>query len=153
MRSRDEKILELISNLIVKQRQLNDALEELNGHWAYEDLMYRFYHQSFKTYHMQNYTEQIVELLQGLCPKDCKFHDGYFSEVIQNGTGKAFKLNYNSNWLKHVAPISLAFLHTKYFLEMAVKYGKELEHCKTIKDVPHILPSGWAAFLYLYGLR
>ena len=29
------------------------------------------------------------------------------------------------------------------FLEMAVKYGRELEH------PPHVMPSGWAMFLYL----
>jgi hypothetical protein len=32
-------------------------------------------------------------------------------------------------------------------LEMAVKYGKELER------PPNFLPSGWAALLYLYDLR
>jgi hypothetical protein len=40
-----------------------------------------------------------------------------------------------------------AFLHTQYFLEMAVRYGRQLEH------PPRHLPSGWAAFLYLYNLR
>jgi len=30
---------------------------------------------------------------------------------------------------------------------MCVKYGRELE------KPPEILPSGWAAVLYLYGLR
>ena len=32
-------------------------------------------------------------------------------------------------------------------LEMAVRYGTEL------KAPPRMLPSGWAAFLYLYELR
>jgi hypothetical protein len=40
-----------------------------------------------------------------------------------------------------------AFFHARYFLEMAVKYGRELEL------PPTLLPSGWAALLYLYNLR
>ena len=35
----------------------------------------------------------------------------------------------------------------RYMLEMAVKYGRDLE------SPPTTLPSGWAAVLYLYELR
>jgi hypothetical protein len=44
-------------------------------------------------------------------------------------------------------PIVEAFLHARYFLEMAVRYGREL------KATPMPLPSGLAALLYLYDLR
>jgi hypothetical protein len=40
-----------------------------------------------------------------------------------------------------------AFFHARYFLEMACKYGKELE------SPPQFMPSGWAAVVYLYDLR
>lgn len=40
-----------------------------------------------------------------------------------------------------------AFLHAKSFLEMVVKYGKELETAQ------NLLPSGWAAVLCFYDLR
>lgn len=40
-----------------------------------------------------------------------------------------------------------AFFHARFMLEMAVKYGQALE------EPPTSLPSGWAAFLYLYDLR
>jgi hypothetical protein len=40
-----------------------------------------------------------------------------------------------------------AFFHARCMLEMAVAYGKELER------PPSVLPSGWAALLYLFGLR
>ena len=46
-----------------------------------------------------------------------------------------------------LCPIVEAFFHAKYFLEMAVRYGRTLE------SPPRKLPSGWAAFLYLYDLR
>ena len=40
-----------------------------------------------------------------------------------------------------------AFFHARFFLEMAVKYGKELPAS------PTLLPSGWAALLCLYNIR
>lgn len=40
-----------------------------------------------------------------------------------------------------------AFFHARYFLDMAVKYGTELD------APPQMLPSGWAGLLYLYNLR
>jgi hypothetical protein len=39
------------------------------------------------------------------------------------------------------------FFHARYMLEMAVGYGKDLER------PPAVLPSGWAALLYLFNLR
>jgi hypothetical protein len=49
--------------------------------------------------------------------------------------------------LKETRPIIEAFFHARYMLEMAVSYGKELER------PPSVLPSGWAALLYLFDLR
>jgi hypothetical protein len=66
---------------------------------------------------------------------------------VSQGTGKKFVLDHNNRWLKVTRPIVEAFFHARYMLEMAVKYGKELER------PPNCLPSGWAAFLYLYDLR
>ena len=40
-----------------------------------------------------------------------------------------------------------AFWHAEYMLRMAIRYGKELD------EAPSLLPSGWAALLYLYGIR
>ena len=39
-----------------------------------------------------------------------------------------------------------AFFHARYMLEMAV-LSAEME------KAPHMLPSGWAAMLYLYEVR
>jgi hypothetical protein len=44
-------------------------------------------------------------------------------------------------------PIVEAFFHARYFLEMVCGYGRQLT------EPPSPLPSGWAAVLYLYGLR
>lgn len=40
-----------------------------------------------------------------------------------------------------------AFFHAKTFLALAVRYAKALDHA------PRLLPSGWAAVLYLYNVR
>jgi hypothetical protein len=68
-------------------------------------------------------------------------------EIVKQGTSKEFSLADNDNWLAVTRPILEAFFHARYFLEMACKYGREL------KEPPDSLPSGWAAFLYLFNLR
>ena len=67
--------------------------------------------------------------------------------IVRDGTGRVFKPEHNVQWLSETRPIVEAFFHAKYFLEMAVRYGKGLE------APPLLMPSGWAAFLYLYKLR
>ena len=52
----------------------------------------------------------------------------------------------NANWTVVTRPIVEAFFHARYFLEMAVRYS-------TLEEPPMPLPSGYAALLYLYGLR
>lgn len=94
---------------------------------------------------LQHTTEEIVKQLQALAP-----HlplNEWFMEVVKQGTGKEFTPADNANWLPVTRPILEAFFHARYFLEMACKYGREL------KEPPEMLPSGWAAFLYLYNLR
>jgi len=141
----ERKDNELLTNLKNKLPELEKLLGEINSEWHYEDLVYRFYHQSFKVYYAQNDTQRIVEALQLLMP-DVKLNK-WFNELIAEGTGKAFTYEHNKDWLKHTRPMLEALFHAKYFLEMAVKYGKELE------KAPNMLPSGWAAFLYLYDMR
>ncbi|MBI4219337.1 MAG: hypothetical protein HY682_04265, partial [Chloroflexi bacterium] len=43
--------------------KLQKLLEECSDHWGYEDPIYRFYHQSFKVYWLQQTTTRIVEAL------------------------------------------------------------------------------------------
>jgi len=71
----------------------------------------------------------------------------FFLDILQKGTGKIFEYSHNVRWSEEVIPLFTAFFHTKYFLEMSVKYGKELD------SPPQPFPSGWAALLELYGIR
>jgi len=131
--------------LLAKIKENLPSLEKLLDECDCEDEVYRFYHQSFKVYHIQGYTEDIVEKLRSLAP-----HlplNTWFLEIFKAGTGRSWSTEDNENWLPITRPMVEALFHARYFLEMACKYGKELE------SPPQPMPSGWAAVLYLYNLR
>ena len=139
------EVQSLLANLKSAIVELEKLLEASNSHWIYEDGVYRFYHQSFKVYALQGSTTAIVAALQALAPGR-NLNDA-FLQIVKDGTGKTFDMEHNRRWLEVTRPIVEAFFHARYFLEMAVRYGKEME------KPPRLLPSGWAAFLYLYNLR
>lgn len=127
----------LLANIRAQLPELESLLEEMNSHWGYEDPVYRFYHQSLKAYGVQESTKRIVEKLKSLAP-DGKTLCREFEEIYQEGAnGKQFEMEHNKNWTSHTRPFLEAFFHAKYFLEMAVRYGKSL------KEPPVTLPSGW----------
>jgi hypothetical protein len=41
---------QLLANLQRDHATLVETLDHVSGHWGYEDLIYRFWHQSFKVY-------------------------------------------------------------------------------------------------------
>jgi len=142
-----EKDSELLANIQARWSDLAKLLEEINSHWSYEDPIYRFYHQSFKVYTLQSETKRIVDALQSIAPTGTTFCP-MFQEIYQAGAGgKQFEPAHNRQWTTHTRPFLEAFFHARFFLEMAVKYGKELS------AAPTMLPSGWAALLCLYNLR
>lgn len=125
--------------------RLEQMWQEANSHWGCEDPVYRFYHQSFKVYHLQEHTAKIVKALQDLAPHVSL--NPWFMQIVAEGAAEQFSMEVNQRWLEATRPILEAFFHARFFLEMACKYGKELN------EPPDSLPSGWAAVLYLYGLR
>jgi len=136
---------ELLTNIQNRLSDLDNLWDDINSHWNYEDSIYRFYHYSAKVYYIQNLTIKIVDVLKSLAPKDTKFNET-FMEIFKNGTNHKH-LSHGKHWEKNTRPLLEAFFHAKFMLEMAIKYGKEL------KEAPNMLPSGWAALLYFYGLR
>ena len=141
----DKLVRSLIAVLKANHEELSRLLEGVSGHWGYEDPVYRFYHQSFKVYSLQQSTTKIVRALQGLLPGVPL--NSAFDEIITAGTGKEFTLEANRAWSATTRPIVEAFFHARYFLGMAVRYGADLG------EPPTPLPSGWAALLYLFNLR
>jgi len=140
-----EVVQALLANMKAALPKLEALLEECSSHWGYEDPVYRFYHQSFKVHRLQGTTERIVAELKALAP-DHPLNE-WFTQIVSEGTGKKFEPEHNRRWLEVTRPMLEAFFHARFFLEMAVRYGKQLEH------PPLSLPSGWATLLYLYGLR
>lgn len=139
---------ELLTNIHAKLPELEYLLEEMSSDCEYEDSVYRFYHQSWKVYELQELTKIIVAALRGIAPAGITNFCPMFEEILLAGaSGKTFKSEHNQEWTLQTRPIVEAFFHARFFLEMAVRYGNELE------SSPNQLPSGWAALLCLYELR
>ena len=135
---------ELLAGIKARRDELAKLLAEVSGHWGYEDPIYRFYHQSFKVFGLQGSTGKIVSELQSLLPD--RAMNVWFREIIQSGTGREFDPSCNDDWPRHTRPIVEAFFHARFMLEMAVRYAE-------LEEPPQMLPSGWAALLYLFDLR
>lgn len=144
-----EKNIALLGNIKQKLPALEKVLEGTKDHWGEEDSVYRYYHGSFKVYRIQSITKSIYSALESVSPhEDNKIRDPYYLQIVKEGaSGREWKKEDNKNWEKVCRPMVEAFFHSKYFLEMAVKYGKKLD------KVPLRMPSGWASLLELYGIR
>lgn len=140
---RDHILLRKIKNRLPALRKL---LAEVARQPDYEDLVYRYYHQSLKVYSIQEYTVKIVKALKDLAPTGATFNSR-IEAIIAEGTGWKFKSCHNKRWDSYTRPMLEAYFHARFFLEMAVKFGEEL------KKAPNYLPSGWAALLYFYNMR
>ncbi len=134
----------LLQRLKERNPQLQQMLGEMSGHRTYEDHFYRYYHGSFKVYAVQDTTERAVQLLRDLLPE--RKLNMVFERIICGGTGKQFELEHNREWDRHTRPMLEAFAHAKFMVEMAVRYAD-------LSEPPVLMPSGWAALLYLYDLR
>jgi hypothetical protein len=134
----------LLANVHAQHEALKALLDASSDHWGFEDPVYRFYHQSFKVFWLQQQTDTIVRRLGGLLP-DRPLHP-WFLEIVRQGTGKEFATSDNERWTLVTRPIVEAFFHARFFLEMAVRYAM-------LEAPPRRLPSGYAVLLYLYQLR
>jgi hypothetical protein len=135
----------LLRNLRVHEAELRAQVEGASDHWGYEDPVYRFYHQSFKVYWLQERTRSLVALLAELAPQG-RALDPWFLAIVRGGTGRTFVPEDNARWTEATRPILEAFFHARYFVEMALRYAR-------VDEPPSLLPSGYAALLCLYGLR
>lgn len=145
VRERSEREASLLAAAGSALPELRKLLDRANSHWEYEDPVYRFYHMSFKAFRLQYFTREIVATLQALLPGNSL--NEMFLTIMRDGTEREFTTQSNKDWLSETRPIVEAFFHARFFLEMAVRYGE------TLLNPPETLPSGYAAFLYLYDLR
>jgi hypothetical protein len=138
-------VSELLVNIKHHAVELEDLLRVCNGPTGV-DLLYRFWHHSFKVYFLQDLTLAIRDALVSLAPDGVEL-DPWFTQIITEGTGHQFELAHNKDWLAHTRPIVEAFFHARFILEHVVQAGTELD------DAPWMLPSGWAAVLEIFQLR
>jgi hypothetical protein len=114
---------------------------------AEEDAVYRYYHQSFKVFGLQHLISHAGRLFAELAPGGTGLNP-WFVAICDAATDHQFDLRRsNANWHTETRPILEAFWHCSYFARMLARYGRELD------TAPEALPFGWAALLYLYGLR
>lgn len=144
--SRREAGRVLLDNVRARLGDLEGLLEEITSMWVYDDLIYRFWHQSFKVYGLQQYTLRIDRMLQSLASEGTAMHPWYI-ETLKAGCNKKFEIQHNAVWLQETRPIVDAFFHAKYMLEMVVKSARE-EH-----EPGGFVSSAWAAVLELYQIR
>lgn len=168
---------DLLERLRERLPQLEKLLADVNGEWTYEDPVYRMYHNSFKVFWLNGTTRKIVleladllpvnsphvaaerarlktvaeDLQDVFVPKELQLPEHCLNEMFMTIVNKALGQHFargrtNQHWLEEAGSVVEAFFHAKFFLEMAVRYGK-------MEIAPSMLPSGWAAFLYLYNLR
>jgi hypothetical protein len=135
----------LLRKLREREAELRTQLEACRDHWGYEDPVYRFYHQSFKVFWLQERTRSLAGLLAEITPTERPLHP-WFLEIVRAGTGREFVPEDNARWTEATRPIVEAFFHARYFVEMAVRYAR-------LEEPPQFLPSGYAALLCLFGLR
>lgn len=95
-------------------------------------------------YHVQESTEEIVTALARIAPDGRALHP-IFIEIMRSGTRREFTKEDNEHWVERAAPIVQAFLHAKFFLEMAVK-------CASSPDPRRSVDSGWQALTELYRI-
>lgn len=135
------RLLESIKSHQIKiESLLNDFRKEE------PDLVYRFYHQSYKVFIMNRLTERANDLFEDIGSKSFPLNAWYL-EITNSALEREFGDETNSKWLEETMPVVQAFWHAKYFLEQMMQAANELE------GAPQILPSGWAAILCLYNLR
>lgn len=140
-----KRSIELLSNIKSERERISRLLNRFKSQEP--DQIYRFYHQSFKVFIMVPLIEQADKLFRDIAPEGSEINSWY-GLIAKGGIGKAFdEQTTNENWLSEVPQILLAFWNAKYFLEQMTVAADELN------EAPMTLPSGWAAVLYLYGLR
>jgi hypothetical protein len=89
-----------------------------------ENGVYRFYHGSFKVFNMQGPIKEAFKLIDEIGGEDDPPHFDY-ALLVKAGTENDFAGDRtNANWDAETKPILEAFWHTKYFINMMVKYGK-----------------------------
>lgn len=139
---------QLLENIKKHAQEFKDLKAYFLEHWSEADLIYRFYHGSFKVYRIQDLTQKALDLFERVKPEGIVFNAD-FDTIVKEGTNKRFELAHNAEWLKHTRPLLEAYFHCKYFVDMIVRILEQNEE----DPFNGMLDSGSAGALYLFNLR
>ena len=155
IREKREQMIQKLFKSIKDNKDIIHKLYESNCGYVYEDMIYRFYHYSFKVFYLQAEINEIVEFLGKLNPIEnlidinpvLKLNKVFLGIVDCARKEGEFKLEYNNDFPSHARPIVEAYCHCKYFVDM-------LESIATKDESPDgMISSAFAAVLELYNLR
>ena len=79
----------LLQNAKQQLPQLKELLKQMDSEWGIEDGVYRFYHGSYKVYHLQGLTLEICKLLEALLPS--RPLNAVFRAIVADGTGRTIE--------------------------------------------------------------
>lgn len=144
---RKEKEQKLIERLKERETEIRQLQQQVENWHASPDGIYRFYHHSYKVFSLNHYTEQIVSFFTELMDIERKDLHPWFVEICEEGLGRSFTQEANSNWLNETRPVMEAFFHAKHLLDMMIVYGLD----KDAKEREGF--GGWFSVLYLYQIR
>ena len=111
------------------------------------ELLYRFYHWSFKCFRRQQDIREALALFATLAPEN-RGLNGWYRSIVDEALGREFdNRTTNDNWVAEVLPVITGWQHTRVFLNALARSGAELE------SPGQVLPDFWALTLYLYDCR
>lgn len=140
-----EKEKQLIESILMHKEEVQQLLDKAYHQFGgKEDMVYRFYHHSFKVYKVQQWTSDAFLLFRKFSSEEM---NDFFLRIVREGTSKPFSMEHNDNWYEEAKPLLDAYLHMIHLMELVVKYGIE----GTDKDRSG--DPGWFTILYLYRLR
>jgi hypothetical protein len=143
--TRSERVNALFLRIKARLPELEEIAEEMEV--VEENGVYRFYHGSFKVFHLQGPVRKAFDLIKEIGGEDDSPLYDYVA-IVEAGAFHKFSRTTNDNWDAETRPILEAFWHTKYFVRMMVEYATKLDRIELAG-----MDYGLAAVLYLFQLR
>jgi hypothetical protein len=135
----------LLSRIKARRDTLNSIHKSLTE--LEPELLYRYYHQSFKVFSFKEIIRRSKTSFEDLAPEGKPLNE-WFLTIINYALEAEFDgETTNKNWLAETRPLLEALWHCKFFVEQMLSSADSLDRA------PMTLPYDWAAVLHLYNLR
>jgi hypothetical protein len=95
---------DLLVRINARLAELEELLAGIEDRSGEEDEVYRFYHQSFKVFDLQELTLAGFKLIEEIGGETDPPHPWY-CQIAQEGIGLKFEASTNDGWLKATRPI------------------------------------------------